>query len=236
MKTDENKNGNIHIDHRKRLKEQFYKSGTDGMSDFTLLEFVLFFGKPQGDTNILAHDLIEHFGSFDKVFEADHEELKEVSGVGNHIAFLLRTFLPVQKRYLEKKAGDNFSYSEKEKIRKFLDAKYTGVQHEKAMLINFDSKGMYTNCDFIADGDFGQVSFNCRKVASSIVKNRAVFSILVHNHPSGICKPSVSDLTCTNSLKNFLAQLDVTLTDSIILTGDSIFFFSGDPKLFDYIY
>ena len=230
------KEENPHIDHRKRLKNQFYISGEDGMSDFTFLEYILFFAKPQGDTNPLAHDLIDHFGSFDKVFEASKEELLEVKGVGDHVALFLTTFLPVLKRYLERKSGNNFSYSDKEKIRKFLSAKYTAVKNERAMLINFDSKGMFTNCDFIADGDFGQVSFNCRKVATSIIKSRAAFSILVHNHPSGICKPSVNDLTCTNSLKGFLSQLDVTLTDSIILTEDSIFFFSGDPKLFDYLY
>lgn len=231
---------NLHINHRKRLKEQLHMGASAGMSDYTLLEFVLSFAIPRKNTNPLAHKLIDHFGSFDKVFEATIEDFKDEQlkglGIGPHTISFLGIFLPVLRRYLECQSGKHFSNSDKEAIRKFLYSKYLSVCYERAMLLNFNSQGMLINYDFIADGDFGQVDLNRRKIASSIIKSQATSSILVHNHPSGICKPSVEDLICVKELKNFLEQLDVTLIDSVILTEDSIFFFSGDPSLFDYIY
>lgn len=231
---------NLHTHHRQRLKEQLHMGASAGMSDYTLLEFVLSFAIPRKNTNPLAHKLIDHFGSFDKVFEADiqdfeDEQLKGV-GIGPHTISFLGIFLPVFRRYLECQSGKHFSYLDKDAARKFLYSKYLSVKYERAMLLNFDSQGMLVNFDFIAEGDFGQVELNCRKIASSIIKSQAVSSILVHNHPSGICRPSVDDLICIKSLKSFLEQLGVTLVDSIILTTDSIFFFSGDPSLFDYLY
>ena len=227
---------NIHKDHRKRLKKHMRISGSEGMSDYMLLEFILSFAIPRKDTNPLAHTLIDHFGSFDKVFEASKEELTQVPGTGEHTAYFLISFLPVLRRYLERQAGEHFLYSDKEAVRKFLCSKYLAVKYERAMLLNFDSKGTFLGYDFIAEGDFGQVDLNCRKIASSVIKSHAAITVLAHNHPSGICRPSADDLICVKNLKNFLSQLEVTLADSIILTQDSIFFFSSDPSLFNYLY
>ena len=53
------KNGSIHKDHRKRLKTRFRKEGLDHFDELYVLELLLFFGIPQGDTNPLAHRLLD---------------------------------------------------------------------------------------------------------------------------------------------------------------------------------
>lgn len=226
----------LHSGHRKRLKEQFALNGGKEMSDFTFLEHLLFYSVPQGDTNPLAHRLIDRFGSFDKILEAPREELLKVPGVGEHTASFLTSLLPVFSRYLERKSGEKFEYTDLEKIREYVFSKYLGETGEKAMLLHFDSKGVFTNSVFIGCGDISHIVIDNREIASAIVRDKAVYSILVHNHPSGIVSPSAEDLRSVEIISSFLKMLSVTLVDNIIVTEDDFLAFSQNSRYVKYLY
>ena len=53
--------------HRERLRGRFREAGADSVSDYELLELVLFRAIPQRDVKLLAKDLIARFGSFPEV-------------------------------------------------------------------------------------------------------------------------------------------------------------------------
>lgn len=226
----------LHSGHRKRLKEQFAQDCGKTMSDFTFLELMLFYAVPQGDTNPLAHRLIDRFGSFDKVLEATKEELLEVSGIGEHAASFLTTLLPTFSRYLERRSGEKFEYTDLDKIREYLTGKYLNADTEKAMLLNFDSKGVFINSVYLGSGDMSSIEINNRELASAIVRDKAVYSILVHNHPSGIASPSTGDLSSVESISAFLKMLSVTLVDNIIITADDFLAFSQNSRYIKYLY
>ena len=69
--------------HRMRLRERFHGAGPDALSDYELLEMVLFRSLPRGDTKPLAKILIRKFGSFAEVIHAPETRLREVDGVGD---------------------------------------------------------------------------------------------------------------------------------------------------------
>ena len=64
----------IHEGHRKRVQERFLKDGIDGFASHEILEMLLFFAFRRGDTNELAHRLIDRFASLSGVFHAPYEE------------------------------------------------------------------------------------------------------------------------------------------------------------------
>lgn len=227
---------NPHVGHRKRLKNQYLVSGAEGMSDFTFLELLLFFAIPQGDTNDLAHDLLERFGSFDKLLEASYEELLDVNGIGEHAAIYITLFKEVMTRYNENKSVKSFKTSDTELIENFLHYKYMGVRNERAMLIHFDSSQSYINHTWIGDGNFENVRLDNRMIARAVIENHAKYVIAVHNHPSGVATPSGSDMIAVRNLVNFLNTIDTTLIDNIIVTDDSAFFFSQSHKGIDCLF
>lgn len=92
---------NPHAEHRVRLKARFKKEGIDGFQHHQVLELLLFFGIVQKDTNELAHDLINRFGSFSKVLDAPYEELLKVKGIGDHTATLIKLFPAVARVYFD---------------------------------------------------------------------------------------------------------------------------------------
>lgn len=226
----------LHSGHRKRLKEQFSSDSGRSMSDYTFLEHLLFYALPQGDTNPLAHRLLDKFGSLDKVLEATKEELLSVSGVGEHTAAFISTLLPVFSRYLERKSGESFEYTDIEKISDFLRGRYLGADTETALLLHFNSKGFFTNCVRLGSGDMSHIEIDNREIASSIVRDKAVYSILVHNHPSGIVSPSTEDLRCVEHISSFLKMLSVTLVDNVIVTDSELLFFSQNSRYIKYLF
>ena len=72
-----------HDGHRQRLKTEFL-ARPDSFPDHKLLELLLFYANPRSDTNPLAHELLERFGSLAGVLDASPEELQKVKGVGEH--------------------------------------------------------------------------------------------------------------------------------------------------------
>ena len=67
--------------HRERLRTRFREAGSDAVSDYELLELVLFRTIPQRDLKPLAKDLIAKFGSFAEVLAAPAQRLEEVKGI-----------------------------------------------------------------------------------------------------------------------------------------------------------
>ena len=96
----------MHEDHRKRVKERFLKDGIENMPDHEVLELLLFFSIPRKDTNALAHELIEHFGSLNCVLEASADDLMQVNGIETSATLI--TSLSADEKY-PKNASDNKS-------------------------------------------------------------------------------------------------------------------------------
>lgn len=71
--------------HRERLRGRFREAGADSVSDYELLELVLFRAIPQRDVKLLAKDLIARFGSFPEVISAPPARLAETKGIGEAV-------------------------------------------------------------------------------------------------------------------------------------------------------
>ena len=98
----------IHRGHRERVKQEFLKGGLEAFSDVRALELLLFYALPQGDVNPLAHRLLDTFGSLAGVLDAGMEDLKNVPGIGEHAAILLKLVPAVTAKYLASRTSDDF--------------------------------------------------------------------------------------------------------------------------------
>jgi DNA repair protein RadC len=69
--------------HRERLRARFREAGSDAVTDYELLELVLFRALPRRDVKPLAKSLIGKFGSFAETIAAPTQRLAEVAGLGD---------------------------------------------------------------------------------------------------------------------------------------------------------
>ncbi len=69
--------------HRQRLRQRFLDGGSGAVTDYELLELILFRAITRSDVKPLAKELLDKFGSFAEVIAAPATRLAEVKGLGD---------------------------------------------------------------------------------------------------------------------------------------------------------
>lgn len=211
---------NIHNKHRERLRERFVKEGLDNFSEINALELLLFFCLPRIDTNPVAHELLNRFGSFAGVLDAPVEELKKVNGIGDKAAFFL-DFIPQAARYYmaSKEKESRLLLTSDDAIR-YMRNLFIGQTEEIVYAAALDAKGKVITVQKLSKGSKNSSSLNGRMVAEFALSVGAQRIVLAHNHPGGLAIPSGDDLAVTGEVKKALSVLGVHLMDHIIVCDD----------------
>jgi DNA repair protein RadC len=90
---------NPHAGHRQRMRDRFVREGLESFDDHQILELVLYYAIPRGDTNEIGHRLIKHFGRLSAVFDARISDLRQIPGVGEQAAVLIHALPALMRRY-----------------------------------------------------------------------------------------------------------------------------------------
>ena len=210
----------MHEKHRERVKSRFITSGLDDFAPHNVLELLLFYAIPQKDTNELAHSLIEHFGSLDKVFDAPIEELKKIRGISEHSATLIKLIPALARRYTVEKNKKDVAFNDVDIMGKYFVSKYIGVTVETVLLLSLNNKFNAIDCAVIHEGSVNSCEITVRKLAEIAFKNNASMVVLAHNHPSGLAIPSSADLYTTQQLRAALNLLGIKMLAHIVVAGE----------------
>lgn len=211
----------IHDGHRKRVKDRFRSEGLDHFDEVHVLELLLFYCVPRKDTNPLAHQLLNHFGSLTRVLEATADELEKVDGINEGIATFL-TLIPAANRYYDmKKKDEDDILHDLNKCGEYLRSRFKGKRNEMVYVLCLDAKCKVLCCKEIGEGSVNMVSISARKVAEAAMAVNATSVILAHNHPSGLAIPSDEDILTTHRIARGLRALDIYLADHLVFAdGD----------------
>ena len=208
----------INRGHRQRMKERFDKFGLEAFQDHEVLELLLFYGLPYKNTNGMAHELINKFGSFSGVFSATGEELKKVNGIGDHAAMLIRMIPQLFRRYSADSVSGSFSLNDTESLKEYVINHFIGATREYVQLFLFDSGLHRIDSITLAEGSFGNVRVTPELIAEHVFSNRASYYIIAHNHPSGDIEVSCEDLITTRNIWLSLAALNREMIEHYVVS------------------
>lgn len=211
---------NVHDGHRERIRRRYKEHGLESFGEITALEFLLFFSIPRQDTNVLAHRLIERFGSLSGVLGASMHELMEVPGVGEGTAMLITLVPQLFKLANVESAKKTPSIKNSRDAVKYLAPRYMLEADEVLYLLCLDSKKQVISCAEISRGVVNSVQTNNRRIVELALKHRAASVIIAHNHPERIAEPSREDDAVTRQIYSALALVGIPLDDHIILSGE----------------
>ena len=209
----------VHDGHRQRLKERFLKDGLDGFEPHNVLELLLFFAVPQRDTNEIAHQLINHFGSLSGVFDASYEDLMKVKWMGNNCATLIKLIPEISRYYMDLQNQNGVVLQSFDEMGQFVLPKFIGKTKEQVLLVCLDNKGKVIYNDFIIEGTINAAPIYVRNIIEVAIRCSAAAVVLAHNHPNGLALPSNADLTATKSVYDALNAVKINLMDHIIVAG-----------------
>ena len=222
---------NIHDGHRERLLEVVYTHGFDALSKYEQVEFMLFYVFPRGDTNPLAHRLIDHFGSLSGILDADLYDLASVKGMGIKTAKKVKSFVPMLNRYTESRYEGIIELTRGKLIEIFKNL-LENRNEEETVLVSLDKASRYNGFRRIAHGDSNSVKIEIKKVINFINSFNSYGIYIGHNHPNGKGTPSEDDVVAYCSLKEDLKHYGCNLKDSFIVSHDGVF--SIEEKRFVY--
>ncbi len=210
----------MHEGHRARVKKRFLEEGLDHFSDIQALELLLFYAIPRADTNPIAHRLLEHFGSLSQVLEANPEELKKISGVGENGALLLNLIPQMGRFYMTDRASAPGVLTTLEQCAQYLMPRFFGRKLETVFLLCLDAKCKVLCCREIGEGGTNSTGISIRRVVETALGVNATSVVLAHNHPSGVALPSPEDIQTTRRVAMALQAVEIVLVDHIIVADD----------------
>lgn len=209
----------IHAGHRQRMRNRFQKEGLAHFEAHEVLELLLYYCIPRGNTNVIAHNLIKRYGTIDRVLQASPQELQEIEGIGEKASFYL-LLLNEAVRYINvERATQMDTCSDPVNYQSYLKNFFDGLSKEAVYLLCLDAKGKPLGHYKISEGGVTSTALPLRDIVEIALKTNAASVVLAHNHPGGMAIPSEEDMQATAHLLSVLNDMGIILVDHIVFSG-----------------
>lgn len=98
-----------------------------------------------------------------------------------------------------------------------------GEDDERFHAIFLDCRNAYLDDAAFGTGCGPSLSLRMRELFGRALDLGAAGIVVAHNHPSGLCRPSDTDIAATRRLSAVGAALDISLLDHLVITRDAVF-------------
>ncbi len=211
-----------HTGHRQRMRERLSKNGSlDGFAEHEILEMLLFYVFPRGNTNELAHDLINKFGSLRGVLNASKEELMQIKTVGENCAFALK-FFNMLTAYAARQDIGSVDVRDYRRMLDYVSTFFTDEKTEKIKVFCVNSSCKIQSVSDIGKGTSDCVGFDFKELTRIVLNSGCNVIVLAHNHPGGENTPSQEDVAVTRKIINYLKMLDISVLDHYVVGANGI--------------
>ncbi|MDE6275952.1 MAG: hypothetical protein K2M75_05370 [Clostridia bacterium] len=229
------KKNNPHQGHRERVKEKIKNQGIAYLPDHEVLEYLLYPFIPYKDTNPIAHDLIDKFGSLENVFDASPKVLLDVKNMTDNAALFLNVLPQIIKRYNLQKFGPKPMLDTVAHAVEYFQQLFLNEKEEAMYMLILNAKGMLLSSCKIGVGNIDTCQLNTREFIMRTADSQGNCIMLAHNHPSGNPLPSFDDCEFTRWLISAAEVLGIVVIDHIIIASEGYYSFRENDRLSDYV-
>ena len=203
--------------HRERLRERFRDVGPDALSDYELLEMVLFRALPRRDVKPLAKSLIGRFGSFAEVVHAPNARLREISGLGEAAITEIKLIAATASRVARGQLKQRTVLSSWATVIDYCRTAMAFADKEQFRILFLDKRNQLIADELQQVGTVDHTPVYPREVVKRALELSATAIIMVHNHPSGDPTPSQADIQMTKAIVEIAKPLGISVHDHIIV-------------------
>jgi DNA repair protein RadC len=216
-----------YLGHRERLRTRFREAGPNALSDYELLELLLFRALPRRDVKALAKTLLAKFGSFAEVIGAPEARLREVKGLGDAAITELKIVQAAANRMLKDQVKQRPVLSSWSTVLDYCRTSMAFADKEQFRILFLDKRNQLIADEVQQVGTVDHTPVYPREVVKRALELSATAIILVHNHPSGDPTPSRADIQMTQSIIEVARPLGIAVHDHIIVGKDGHASFKG---------
>jgi DNA repair protein RadC len=205
------------LGHRERLRERFRAAGSDAVSDYELLELVLFRALVRRDVKPLAKSLIKRFGSFGEVIAAPWPLLAEMDGLGDAAITEFKVVEAAARRIAHGEVKRRPVLSSWEAVLDYCRTAMAFDDKERFRILFLDKRNQLIADEVQQTGTVDHTPVYPREIVKRSLELSATAIILVHNHPSGDPAPSRADIDMTRQIAAVAKPLGIAVHDHIIV-------------------
>lgn len=217
----------MHEGHRKRMYAKLDNAAE--LYDHEALEMLLYAATPRGNTNPLAHKLLNRFCSISEIFKADVKELMAVEGVGESIANFLKIVGicyehagNIEGAAVLKAFGD---------CKRFVEKRLRGKTEEYLELYFLEKNGKVKRILTYTSADRNKVVADAGELIREIALIKPFGILAAHNHLNGNVEPSENDENFTRQIVFICNMNGVKFWDHLIYSDGNFYSFNDDGRM-----
>jgi DNA repair protein RadC len=203
--------------HRERLRQRFLDGGSNAITDYELLELILFRAIPIRDVKPLAKELLEKFGSFAEVIAAPPHLLREVNGVKDAAITEFKIVHAAANKMTLAVAKTKLALSSFASVIDYCHSAQAFADKEQFRILFLDKRNQLIADEVQGTGTVDHTPVYPREVVKRALELSATAVILVHNHPGGDPTPSRADIEMTRVIIDVAKPLGIEVHDHIIV-------------------
>lgn len=219
---------NLNNGHRARLKERFLHSTFGSLSDYEIVEMLLFFSKPRSDVKPLAKQLLNEFGSISGIISATPENLLTIKGVGISVITSFKLVKEIAARMLKDEIKEATILQSWSSLIDYLKVTMGFIRTEQFRVLYLNKKNVLIADELQEVGTVDQTPVYPREIVKRALFHEATAIILVHNHPSGNVTPSAADIQMTKKIIDACLAVSVIVHDHVIVGGSNYYSFKSN--------
>ncbi|WP_020410651.1 RadC family protein [Hahella ganghwensis] len=209
-----------------RPREKLLASGANHLTDTELLAIFLRTGTPGKSAVDLSRDVLQHFGGLRHLLDAEKRDFCAVPGLGEAKFAQLQAVTELTRRYLKETLSRETALTSPDLTRDYLRSQLRHYPYEVFATLFLDNQHRVISFEKLFRGTINSASVYPREVIRQIMKYNAAAVIFVHNHPSGVAEPSLTDRELTDTLVKALKLLDVRVLDHFVVGDDEVVSFA----------
>lgn len=213
-----------------RPLERLLSFGPESLSQAELLALVIKTGTKENNVLNICQEIFSRFQLKD-IGNVTITELEKIKGIGKVKACQIKAVFEISKRILSSEKRTLKSPEERTKITcptdvyNLLFSIFFGITQEKLIAIFLTHRNDVIDYKTITTGTSNQTLISSKDIVLDAMRHGADGIIIAHNHPSGICEPSLDDKQATDILKKAAKLMDIQLLDHVIISEKEIFSF-----------
>lgn len=216
-----------------RPREKLMLKGASALSNSELLAILINNGTPNKSAVDLAKELLLACNNnLQRLGSLGYQEMVQlkIKGLGPAKAITIAAALElgIRRDAFEKQKTKIASSRD---IADYLKAQLQYKNHEVFVCMFLNTAQHIIYHEVLSEGGIDMVMIEPRAIIKKALEYNAKSIILCHNHPSGNLKPSRSDISLTEKIKQAATLFDINVLDHIIVSNEGYYSFCDEGHI-----
>lgn len=215
-----------------RPREKLMAKGAAALSDAELLAILIGSGSTRESAvelmqNVL-HDCRNNLNTLGKLSVHD---LTRYKGIGEAKAITIIAACELGKRRQATAPADRPDMGSAEAVYQQMLPKVQDLDTEEAWVLLMNQRFRLIKDVRLSHGGLSETAVDVRVILREALLANATVLTLVHNHPSGNCRPSGEDDRITQKLKRACETMRIYMVDHVIMTDGQYYSYAEEGRL-----